>query len=325
MSSVIFRRDLEDDQVILRFADLVGDTELLRLLTLLTYADIKAVTPGALNDWKKDLLWQLYLSTYRKLTLEYGEERIEEEDIGERLRRGLDPKLRRKSFETFLEGFPTRYLRHTPSQEIYEHFRMAQLLSPENPVEARLLKDKAYYELCVVTADRPFLFARIAGLLSYFEMNIVRGYAFSNRRRTILDFFQFFDSQRNFRRGHERERFQELLHKTISEEISIKQLLRGKEESVLFRRATPGFFPSVYFEDEQSDRFTIMEIVAPDALGLLYRISREISSLGCDIELALISTEGEKAVDVFYLRHEGVKLAPALKEELTDRVVKAIA
>jgi [protein-PII] uridylyltransferase len=201
---------------------------------------------------------------------------------------------------------------------------MARALNENHPVETRILKDKEYYELCVVTADRPYLFAKIAGLLSYFEMNILRGYGFSNRRQTILDFFQFFDEAGHFRRNHERTRFQELLKKAVLNEVSVERLLQGKEESVLFRRTAPVFDPTIYFEDEHSDRFTIMEIVAPDALGLLYRISREISFMRCDIELALISTEGEKAVDVFYLCHERSKLSTQLKNDLRERIVRAI-
>ena len=323
ISQVIFRRDLEDEQVIRRFADLIRSPEMLRLLTLLTYADIKAVAPGTLNEWKRDLLWQLYVAAYRKLTLEYGAERVEE-DVEGRLLANRDADLDRGGLELFVEGFPVRYLRNTRSKEIYEHYRMAQRIDEENPIATRLVRDNAYYELWVVTPDRSHLFAKIAGMLSYFEMNILRGHGFANRQQTILDSFQFFDSSGHFRRSHEKARFQKLLRKAIMEEISVDQLLSGKENSVLFQRAAPSFSPSIYFEDEHSDRFTILEIVAPDALGLLYRISREISRLGCDIELALISTEGEKAVDVFYLCQDGGKLPTQLKQNLTDRIVQAI-
>ncbi len=324
MSAVIFRRDLEDDQIINRFADLVQDPEKLRLLTLLTYADIKAVAPGTLNDWKKDLLWQLYLETYRKLTLEYGEEKIEEEDIGDKLIRKLEPDLDPEDFERFLEGFPIRYLRTTPPDVIYEHCRMSSRISPENPVETLLKKRKTFYELCVITPDRKRLFAKIVGLLSYFEMNILRGFAFANRRQTILDIFHFSDERRAFRHTEERDRFLELLRKTVADQVSVQKLIRGKEESPLFRRTTPRFAPSLYFEDEHSDRYTIMEIIAPDAIGLLHRISTEIAALACDIDFAIISTEGDKAVDVFYLSHQGGKLSPESKSNLTERIKKEI-
>jgi [protein-PII] uridylyltransferase len=324
MSTTIFRRDIEDDEVVRRFADLVEDPEQLRLLTLLTYADIKAVGPGTLNDWKKDLLWQLYLETYRKLTLEFGEERIEEEDVEDRLLRGLEADLDPCGFERFLEGFPIRYLRTTPPHEIYEHYRMSTRVGAENPVEISLQRRRTFHELCVIAPDRSRLFAKIVGLLSYFEMNILRGFGFANRRQTILDIFQFADERRIFRHSEERERFRTLLRKAIKDEISVRKLLQGKEESVLFRRTPPRFEPTLYFEDEFSDRFTILEIIAPDALGLLYRISGEIARLECDIDLALISTEGDKAVDVFYLCHRGGKLSPELQRNLAERIVRVI-
>jgi [protein-PII] uridylyltransferase len=324
MAALVFRRDLEDPDVVDGFANLVSDTEQLRLLTLLTFADIKAVAPGTLNEWKKDLLWQLYVNTYRKLTLGYGEERIEEEDIGEKLIAGLEPDLDRQVFEKFLEGFPTRYLRAKP-REIYEHFRLSTELSADCPVQTRIWKRRNFYELCVITPDRSRLFARIVGLLSYFDMNIFRGYGFSNRSQTVLDFFQFFDPQGRFRHSSERRRFQELLCDAVREEVSIETLIESKEKSVLYRREHAPFESSVYFNDDNRNRFSIVEIIAPDCLGLLYRISREIARLSCDIELALISTEGEKAVDVFYLTHQGTPLCKELKEELTERIIQATA
>lgn len=324
MSAVIFRRDLEDDEVIGRFADLVGDPEKLRLLTLLTYADIKAVAPGTLNDWKKDLLWQLYLETYRKLTLGYGEERIRETGRPAQLLDALEPGVDREDFERFLEGFPSRYLVSTPAREILEHYRMCSRISPVNPVETHLVRRSTYYELCVVTPDRKRLFAKIVGLLSYFEMNILRGFGFANRRQTILDIFQFSDERKAFRQIEERERFQELLRRAVEEDVSVSALLQGKEQSILFRRRTPDFEPSLYFEDEESERYSILEIIAPDALGLLFRISTEIAELEIDIDLALISTEGHKAVDVFYLSHRGSKLSPTLKSDLSRNIIQSI-
>ncbi len=326
MSAVVFRRDLEDDEVIERFANLVEDPEKLRLLTLLTYADIKAVAPGTLNDWKKDLLWQLYLASYRKLTLEIGEARIEEEDIEERLLAGLEPDLNPAAFESFLEGFPVRYLQSTRPKEIYEHYRMATSLEGVNDVETRLLKRKTHYELCIITPDRSRIFAKIVGLLSYFGMNILKGYGFANHQQILIDFFQFSDPQDVFRHRVEKKRFQNLLREALGDRISVKAMLDRKEQSILFRKTTtPGFSPTVYFEDEHSDRYTIMEIIAPDAPGLLYRISKQIAELDCDIDLAFISTEGEKAVDVFYLRHKGGKLPPELKLNLSEQIVGALS
>ncbi len=325
MSSLIFRRDLDDPEVVRRFVDVVNDPGRLRLLTLMTYADIRAVAPGTLNDWKRDLLWQLYVAAYNKLTLGFGEERIEEEDVGEKLLLDLPADLDADEFESFLEGFPRRYLMTVPPPEIHEHFRLASELSPDNPVQLRLTGRDDYYELCTVTPDRYYLFAKIVGLLSYFEMNILRGYGFSNRRNTVLDLFHFHDTRKVFALNpEEKVRFLHLLKRAVGDELSVEKILAGKEQSLIFRPVGPPFAPTIHFEDEFSDNYSIMEIVAPDSLGLLYRIGREISELRCNIELVLISTEGHKAVDVFYLTFQGGKLPFELAQKLREQIAAAI-
>jgi [protein-PII] uridylyltransferase len=94
---------------------------------------------------------------------------------------------------------------------------------------------------------------------------------------------------------------------------------------MLYRRARHEP-PVVHFDNEHSRKFTVLEIVADDAPGLLYRISRVISAQGCDVELVLIATEGKRAVDVLHVMKEGGKLSDmdqgALKQEL-ERVLEA--
>lgn len=325
MSSVMFRRDLESEDEIRRFVDVIKDPTRLRLLCLMTYADIKAVGPGILNQWKKDLLWQLYVSAYRNLTFGYGQERIEEEDVGEKLLAGLPADLDPERFEQFLEGFPRRYLVTTPAREVYRHYRLASQLKGEYLVQFSLVERGTHHELCVVTPDRYFLFAKIVGLLSYFDMNILRGYGFSNRRNTVLDFFQFDDTRRVFGLNpEEKERFKQLLIQAVRDQLSVERLLERKEKSLVFQTVVSSFPPSVYFEKESPADYTIMEIIAPDSIGLLYWIGREISALRCNIELVLINTEGDKAVDVFYLTRQESRLQPEVQRELERRILRSL-
>ncbi len=324
MSSVMFRRNLEDDQVIGRFADLVATTQQLRLLCLLTYADIKAVAPGTLNQWKRDRLWQLYVASYNKLTRDFGEETISAEDVSGRLVETLPQDLDRDGFESFLEGFPVRYLTTTPPHEIFQHYRLGLRLREQGKPQIRLEKRRTHWELCVVTADRYRLFARIVGLLSSFDMNILRGYGFHNQRGVILDFFQFSDTNRVFELNPgEPKRMEELLREVIEDRVSVEDLLSRKEASPLRRPDRPPFEPRVLFSDDDDQGYSILELVAPDSLGLLYRVGSRISALKCNIELVLISTEGDKAVDVFYLTHEGAKLDSDLQRRLAESISAA--
>ena len=324
MTRVIFRRDLEDPRVIDRFADRVGDPDRLRLLCLLTYADIKAVGPGVLKAWTRDLLWQLYVSAYRKLTLGFGVDSVEEE-IPELLFRDLPGDLDARDFGKFLEGLPLRYVKITPHFEIYEHYRLARGLRSDRPVQLRLTRDHDGYKLCVVTPDRFHLFARITGVLASFGMNIFRGYATSNRAGTTLDLFHFTDTRQSFALNPtEKHRFQESVSRVIRDEVSVETLLKGKGKPVNRRFSPARFRPSLYFEDDPTRRYTIMEVVAPDAVGLLYTIADRISSLRCNIDLVLINTEGDRAVDVFYLSRDGCRLGQGLRKELEDRILRAI-
>jgi UTP:GlnB (protein PII) uridylyltransferase len=94
--------------------------------------------------------------------------------------------------------------------------------------------------------------------------------------------------------------------------------LRPREQGVLRLKGTPRFPPVVRADNQASGRYTILDIVATNALGLLYRISRVISRHGCDVDLVLIATEGEKAIDVFHITKGGSKLTEAEQQALTS-------
>jgi [protein-PII] uridylyltransferase len=169
-----------------------------------------------------------------------------------------------------------------------------------------------------MTGDRPFLFAKITGLLSYFGMNILRAQAFSNRHGTIFDLIAFEDVGSQFEKNPtERERFSKLLGYAIEGKIEIDALLKGKMMSVLFQRKG-GYTiqPAIHFDHDFSKNASILEVAAPDAFGLLYRVASVISSHDCNIEVALISTEGQRAIDVFYLTHKGRKVTPDLEKKI---------
>ena len=99
--------------------------------------------------------------------------------------------------------------------------------------------------------------------------------------------------------------------------------LKGREEGA-FRKRLPGFAPVIHCDNESSRRYTIVEIIAENALGLLYRVSRVMSELGCDVDLVLIATEGRKAIDVFHLTRNGQKLTASQQGEVTDNLQRVL-
>jgi len=323
MSKIILRRDFSDDTVIGQFADLVGNVDNLRMLCLVTYADIKAVNNEVLTPWKEDLLWQLYVETYNRLTLGLADDRYEQQPSLEMDIQGVLDHLPRKTspqdVRDFLDGFPRQYIRNTPKTQIAEHFQLSRKLESESIVTHLARREGRIYEILVMTADRPFLFSKITGVLSYFGMNILRGQAFSNRHGTIFDLITFEDVDGTFVKNQaEVDRFQKVLDDAMNGEVDLNNLLRGKMTSVLYRKSKGGYYvhSAVHFDHDFSARCTIVEIMTKDAFGLLYRIGSVISSHGCNIEVALITTEGHRAIDVFYITHQGKKLPPELEKRL---------
>jgi len=321
MSKIILRRDFSDAHVIQQFSDMVGNIENLRMLCLLTYADMKAVNTEVVTPWKEDLLWQLYVETYNHLTLgladdQYTQQPSLESDI-EEIAKFLPRSTAPQHLRDFLDGFPRQYLKNTPKKQIADHFLLSRKLA-EKPMVLHMGTNGYVFDLLVMTADRPGLFSKITGVLSYFGMNIVRAQAFSNRHGTIFDLISFEDPAHYFEKNpSEVEHFSRLLTDVILDKVELNSLLDRKFKSVLFRQKKGlSVTTAIHFDREFSKRCTIVEIVTQDAFGLLYRIASVISAHSCNIEVALITTEGHRAIDVFYITRDGGKLSPGIEREL---------
>jgi [protein-PII] uridylyltransferase len=309
MSTTAFRRDAEDPDVVHRFAQLVGIEERLKLLCLLTLADVEAVGPDVMTPWKEELLWQLYIDTYNRLTLGYGDEVIDPTETSlHELQEERPADIDSHELELFLDGLPHRYLRLVDAPDVYEHIRLSRNLDGSK-VQCSLQVKEPIWELTVVSVDQPRLYAKICGVLSYFGMDILRAQAMSNEQGVALDIFQFTDAESFFRLNSTgQDEFTHRLKDVVAGREDVNKTLLPKERGMV--RHQPGRVRVVVHIDNQySDRFSILEIVAQNAWGLLYRISRVISHHGCDIELVLASTEGSRAIDVFHLTKNGAKLA----------------
>ncbi|PYU24325.1 MAG: [protein-PII] uridylyltransferase [Acidobacteria bacterium] len=325
MSANLLRRDIFDLETIRVFAEEVGTPERLKLLCLFTYADIRAVNPEALTPWKAQSLWQLYVLTANYLSRSLDEERFHAESgdlqFVDRIFPLVSSTASREELASFLEGLPRRYLFAHSAEEIASHFPMARKLK-ENNVQLRIDHRRQIYALTLLATDRPFLFAGVSGTLASWGMDIWKAEAFANAAGVVVDTFHFTDPHKTLELNpSELLRLQKSIEDVLTGAISRETLLRGRAGAQSKPQPKVSVPTQIRFDDSSSPHSTLMEIVTQDRPGLLFHLSSTLANFGCNIEVALIDTEGQRALDTFYLTFGGAKLRPDAQEQLRVRLL----
>ncbi len=306
LAEVMSGRDVDDPATARQLAERVGTIERLKLLTVMTYGDLAAVSSDAMTQWRLERLWRAYEVTRHELTRELETDRIQ--DVPDSV----------PGRPAFLKGFPTRYLRAHSPNEIEEHMRLYEESRPTG-VAVQLDRIEGAYRLSVIARDMPALFASFAGAISSFGLDILKAEAFSNARGMILDTFVFADPQRTLELNPpESERLLDLIRRVALGKTDGQRLLRSRAQGDSRKRSSP---PQVNFDSDACETATLVEIVAEDRPGLLYNLATVFSSSACNIDVVLIDTKGHRAIDVFYVAHDGQKLSPELQASLKGKLL----
>jgi [protein-PII] uridylyltransferase len=328
MSVSFQHRDIFDPATIHHLMEVVGSHNRLKMLTLLTYADIKSVNPEALTPWKAEMLWTLYAATSNALARSLDSDRIQSAEEAISAENGSVSQEEHlqlpEGADKFLEGLPKRYVRIHTAEEIEIHHRMAQGLA-RDPVQTLLRNRDHYWELMVLTEDRLHLFASLTGALTAWGMNIVAAEAFANSAGTVLDTFRFVDLFHTLDLNPpEQESLRQTIHDILTGRKSLEELMRGRIRKENRTVSGPRIATRIRFDETSSSHSSLLELTTQDHPGLLYQISSLLSEHRCNIEVAAIDTQGRKAIDVFYLTIDGNKLSSADKQSIEDALLTSL-
>jgi [protein-PII] uridylyltransferase len=320
MSHLAFRRDTSDDQIIVRFAVEVGSPEVLRMLYVLTCADMAAVGPGVLNSWKGEVLNDLYLRTLRHLSGDSPSLLADERRAAARAMVAGDANL--EWFIVQINALPSSYLMNTPPVQIADELRRVRDLGRGDvKVWHRYLPETGVIEYAVGTYEdiTPGVFHKLTGGLTSAGLQILSADINTLPEGLVLDRFRVQDP--DFVGQPPPERMDEIDRRLIDslktgEPPAFRRLWRtGRNRASDALQVLP---TQVRLDNSTSDWFTIIEVFTADRMGLLYAISRKLFELGLSVALAKIGTYLDQVVDVFYVSDQsGSKI---VDEERLERI-----
>jgi [protein-PII] uridylyltransferase len=319
------RRDLTDDDLILGVAARVASPERLAALYLLAKADARATGPAAWTSWRQTLIRELVAKIQR--VFERGQMGVE---VAERLTDGVvrvrdlladEPPA---DVERFVLRMPRSYFLSLPPAQIASHYATIAPDLGRNDVRTSSEPGArpGTYELLVVAADRPGLLSWIAGALSLAGLSILTAQVFTTEDGAAVDLFEVqgaFEPEVGEERWRE---FRSLLRKAIEGRVSLEHRMVEKRRHYPERGDTP---VTVAVDNDASDFFTVIEVGAPDRLGLLYDITRTLSELELDVHLAKVATYTDRVIDAFYVRDGlGRKVTEPESVSVIERSMRAL-
>ena len=341
MPDLAFRRDITDATVLVDFARLVGAPELLRMLYVLTVADIKAVGPDVWSDWKGELLADLYNRAMQILSgRPYNHlERERLQMVREAVRSSIVPIGSATDSDEWgkwadeqLDALPPFYLMTEQPDRIARDLDMIQQLSEaEVKIEGEFDPETETVSYRVFAPGRfgHGSFHCIAGILSGLRMNILAAQICTTSNGVVIAYFRVADN--DFTGSVPQSRIEDVA-------VAIGDVLTAKKtvESIFrrsglyrFNRKNPIIVrqePKVGIDNDCSERFTVVDVFATDTQGLLYTLAHTLFNHGLTVHLARIATNIDQVVDVFYVmdEHQRKLESPERLEKLKSSLLEEI-
>jgi [protein-PII] uridylyltransferase len=306
MSTVAQSRDLSDTKTIENFAAVVQSVEQMKLLTILTTADIRGVGPGVWNGWKAQLIRTLYYETEPVLTGGFSE-------VNRAQRIASAQAEFRRAFTEWPEADLNSYiLRHYPAYwlkvELDRKIRHARFLRASEEAGHKLAinvgfdEARAVTELTILAVDHPWLLSIIAGACAAAGANIVDAQIYTTTDGRALDTISISrEYDRDDDEGRRATRIGDMIEDVLEGKVRLPETVAKRASSGKGKLKAFTVEPEVIVNNQWSDRYTVIEVSGLDRPGLLYQLTTAISKLNLNIASAHVATFGERARDVFYV------------------------
>ena len=325
MSKTAFRYELGDARVIKSFVDKVKSVERLKLLLVLTVADIKGVGPEIWNDWKGSLITELYSKSF---------DMLQKDNVNETI------KTPKKSFEIFLieNGLSNSDAKKYCSyyyNNYWEIFKLSRIIN-HYEIFRNMYKDSKKFkvhlfdesklkatELLVIAPDHHGLFSLISGLVSASGYDVVNAKIITRSDGYALDTFFIQNKNRQpIIEEHSKKKLLKIISQGLEGNFNVEKALNKRWEEIPARFRAIKAPTRVIIDNNMSDEYSILEIKCKNAPGVLYRITKVITSLGLQINTANVSTYGDRVVDIFYIKDAfGLKID---NNKSMDKVIMSI-
>ena len=333
MSYAAFKRDIDDPKTVADFCALVQSPERLRLLLVLTVADIRAVGPNVWNNWKATLLRELYWRAEEVLSggLSAGREgmKMRAEAVQQALRVELKDWTEAE-FKRHAERCGPAYWLAFDTAALARHARMVRRADRDKAplsIDTKVEPARAITEVTIYAGDHPGLFSRIAGALALSGANIVEARIFTTNDGMALDTFSVQDAEGGaFDRPDKLARLATRVEQSLSGKLRTRHEL-GRTPTIQSRTRVFKVPPRVLFDNKASATHTVVEVNGRDRPGLLYDVTSALTNANLQISTARISTYGESVVDVFYVKDLfGMKVIEQHKlDKIKEQLIAALA
>lgn len=332
MAHIAQRRDLHDDKMIIQFAQQMEKSENLKMLYLLTYADIRAVGTDVWTEWKAMLLQELYEKSFN--VLERGD--FHQEARSERVRKVkrmvlelLDDEYPVAAVKEELKAMTNRHLLSNSPAVIAEHVKLLLGLEHEKII-TRIDHEPegGYSNFTICTLDVPGLFSMITGVMAANGINILGAQIHTSSNGKALDILQVNSPQGFIITDDSRwARLGEDLRQVLTGKVQVAALVAKRHRpTLLAERSKPKFPARVEIDNQVSSDYTVIDIYTHDKVGILYQITSALTEMGLYIGVSKISTKVDQVADVFYVKDIfGHKIKnPGRLDEIRERLLKAV-